>query len=289
MRQPDLLYLGYSKAASTFLQGFFEHHPAIFCDRIAARHIHSPHLVEFSEAQKAEAEKAKIYVSMQERLCESVLFEQPEVWRATKWRTARWRDLPGVIDVDPEAVAKSWLARFADSRALIIIRDQADWLGSVYRYYVDNLDPGKRSFADFCATPKGMVLLRAGHYDLTIRAYLEHFGKGRLKVLRFERLARDRAGFLKELCDFLGIEPLPYKAPSANVGRSARAAAALHLLPVAGSLPAPLKKLATRALPWVPGLRKEALSARERRFIENVYAVSNLRTEKLLKSLEDRG
>jgi hypothetical protein len=286
MRQPDVLYLGYSKAASTFLQGFLNHHPAVFCDRIAARHIHSPHRVEFSEAQQAEAEKAKIYVSMQERLCESTLFEQPEVWQATKWQTGKWRDLLGVIDVDPEAVAKSWLARFPDSRALIVIRNQADWLSSIYRYYVDNLEPGKRGFSDFCATPKGMVLLRAGHYDLTISAYLKHFGKDRLKVLRFEQLARDRTGFLKELCGFLGVEPLPYEARAANVGRSAKAASALRLLPAAAALPAPLKKLARRALPWIPGLGKESFPDHDRRFIENVYAVSNLRTEKLLKSLE---
>ena len=157
MKPPDVLYMGYSKAGSTFLQKFFETHPQVFIDRIAARHILSPSRVSFSEKDQKKAEQAKLYISMQERLCESIIYKKPEAWPALKWRSVPWEDLADVIDVAPRKTASAWHARFPDSKVLMVIRDQVTWLSSAYSYYLDNLEPGNRTFLDFCSTSKQLL------------------------------------------------------------------------------------------------------------------------------------
>ena len=87
MKQPDVLFMGYSKAGSTFLQKFFQTHPQVFIDRIAARHLFSPSRVTFSEKERRQAGQAKLYISMQERLCESVIYKKPELWPQLKWES----------------------------------------------------------------------------------------------------------------------------------------------------------------------------------------------------------
>jgi len=280
--------MGYSKAGSTFLQSYFQAHPQVFIDRIAARHILSPDRVSFSEDDKRKATEAKVYVSMQERLCESVIYEQPDSWPKLKWNSVSWNNLVGVIDVDPKNIASAWGSRFPGSKVLMVIRDQVSWLSSAYSYYLDNLRPGNRSFLDFCATPKGMVLLRAGHYDLTIQAYFEEFGTQNVKVLRFEQLKEDRHSFLQEICEFLDLDPVPYTAPAQNAGRSQIAATVLKHLPAWVPDTPGLRNVVKKLLPIVRASSKHRLSPKEERFIRSFYALSNCRTSRLLtKTISD--
>ena len=131
----------------------------------------------------------------------------------------------------------------------------------------------------------GAVLLRAGMYDVTIEAYLARFGAGNVKVLRYERLRDDRAGFLREMCAFLGVAAMPFDAPPANVGREAGITRVHRYLPSSRHAPRALKRLALRLLAFGGG-RQVALSKKDAQFIEAFYAVSNLRTEELLTRLD---
>ena len=80
------------------------------------------------------------------------------------------------ILVDPDEAASRLHAAYPNAKVLMVIREQAEWLNSAYKYSINELPAGQRSFADYCETPYGNVLLQAGHYDETIRAYIDIFG-----------------------------------------------------------------------------------------------------------------
>jgi hypothetical protein len=91
------------------------------------------------------------------------------------------------------------------AKILLLIREQADWLQSVYKYVMSQLPGNRRSFTEYCATPSGIVLLQAGLFDQTIRAYVDVFGSGRVCVLRFENIVAAPRRFATELCAFIGV------------------------------------------------------------------------------------
>ncbi|MBT05304.1 MAG: hypothetical protein CMM32_05415 [Rhodospirillaceae bacterium] len=282
MKQPDVLFMGYSKAGSTFLQKFFQTHPQVFIDRIAARHLFSPSRVTFSEKERRQAGQAKLYISMQERLCESVIYKKPELWPQLKWESVPWNDLSKAIDIAPRKIASAWRTRFPNSKVLMVVRDQVTWLSSAYSYYLDHLQPGHRSFIDFCSTSKGKVLLRAGHYDLTIQAYIDEFGPENVKVLSFTQLSENRTDFLRELCEFFDLSPMPFTAPPQNSGRSKTAAKILKHLPRWAPDTPSLRKLGKQLVPLLGSKSKYTLSSEEKRFVQSFYDLSNLRMMQLL-------
>lgn len=283
MRAPDVLYVGYPKTASTFIRAFLEFHPEVYVDQRASGYVTAPDKVVFGDDDIAAAAAARCYLSMSEKIAEAVVFDGAFPWNEEMFDVSASDRLLGHLEISPSYWAQALRARFPQAKALIVIRDQVDWLGSAYRYYVSQLARDRRSFLDFCETPKGIALLRAGHYDLTIRAYREAFGADGVMVLRYETLRDDRARFLDDLCRFLEVEPIPFEGAPANVGRSALVASLHAHAPWAGSLPRPVRGAAKAVADKIARRVKVAsLSESERRFIRSAFAASNLNTEALL-------
>jgi hypothetical protein len=283
MRTPDILYIGFPKTASTFIRGFLEFHPDVHVDQRAQTFITAPERVSIADDDAAATGGARCYVSMAEKIAEGVVFDGDFPWREIMFDATALDRLPGRLEVSPSHWARALAARFPEAKILMAIRDQVDWLGSAYRYYVSQLAADRRSFLDFCETPKGAVLLRAGHYDLTIDAYRRAFGADRVTVLRYEALREDRSAFLASLCQFLDVDPVDFQGAPANVGRSALVTALHARAPWAGNLPGPLRELAKSVVNGISSHAKgTSLSETERRFIKSTFAASNLRTEALL-------
>lgn len=283
MRTPDILYIGFPKTASTFIRGFLDFHPDVHVDQRAQAFITAPERFSIADDEAAAIAKARCYVSMAEKIAEGVVFEGDFPWRDIMFDTTAMDRLPGNLEVSPSHWARALVTRFPEAKILIAIRDQVDWLGSAYRYYVSQLAADRRSFLDFCETPKGAVLLRAGHYDLTIAAYRRAFGAGRVAVLRYEALREDRSAFLASLCHFLDVDPLDFEGAPANVGRSALITSLHARAPWAGNLPGPLRELVKSVVNGIsPNARGASLSESERRLVKSTFVASNLRTEALL-------
>jgi hypothetical protein len=283
MRAPDVLYIGYPKTASTFIREFLEFHPDVYVDQRARGYVTAPEGMVFGDEDIAAAAGARCYLSMSEKIAEGVVFDDSFPWNETMFDVSASDRLHGHLEVSPSHWAQALRARFPRAKALIVIRDQVDWLGSAYRYYVSQLAKDRRSFLDFCETPKGIALLRAGHYDLTIRAYREAFGADSVMVLRYETLRDDRARFLDDLCRFLDVDPILFEGAPANVGRSALVASLHAHAPWAGSLPRPVRGAVKTVADKIARRAKVAsLSESEQRFIRSAFAASNLNTEALL-------
>ena len=232
------------------------------------------------------ARRARIHVSVNEKVAESVIYVGDHAaWRREMFKPNGWDLVRPHIRIDSREAAERIKGAYSKAKVLIVIRDQADWLHSAYRYFMPRLQAGRRSFADFCATPRGIVYLQAGHYDVTIAAYIDTFGPDRVKVLRFEDLVRAPERFASDLGAFVGLDAGPLPATKANEGSAVRAAMVRKYFPFVDAMPAGVRKFGGRLISMVPGRTRTLLSESEIQMIRGVYALSNERTAKLIAGL----
>ena len=282
----DVIHIGYPKAASTFIEQFLKNHPEVTTDhnRVTDLLLSSLTTCRFVLAEKPAS--TKIHYSRDESIAESVCsVGESMAWRKHWYVPNAWDRVKNEIIVDPAQAALRLHKVHPQAKVLILIREQADWLQSVYKYAISQLPWNRRSFGDYCTTPSGIVHLGAGHFDRTISAYLETFGSERICVLRFEDIYNKPKRFAAELCGFIGISerPLPKRRENETHAQIARIQ---RFFPLLEQLPRGVKNaLKPRAMRLIPGARGAILSSRDIRMLRSFYAASNQRTEKLIGQL----
>jgi Sulfotransferase family len=281
----DVLYIGYPKAASVFVGKFLEDHPEVTIDHhriISLLHARSATACPVVEKPHPD----KIHVSRDEGFAESLCVTGDlNNWHRYKYVPGAWDRVKGDILVDPEEAASRLHAAHPNAKVLMVIREQTDWLNSLYKYSINELPAARRSFTDYCATPYGAVFLQAGHFDKTISTYFDIFGSNQVCVLRYEDLVKAPARLTARLCAFVGIaeRPLPTKRENESHAQIARL---LRLFPIMGRLPRKAKDAIKPRAAWLlPGARGTLLSSREVSTLRSIYRVSNQRTEKLITQL----
>ena len=281
--RPDVLFIGYAKAASTFVGRFLESHPEVTVDQYKLADL--LHSTGDSITLVDKSDRDKIHVSKDENVAESVCLNgQPTIWRANMYIPGAWDRMKDSVIVDPEVAASRLYNVHPYAKVLLLIREQSDWLQSVYKYVMSELPWNKRSFADYCTTPSGVVMLEVGHFDRTIGAYVDVFGSNRICVLRFEDIATAPKRFMAELCSFIGISEREIPLERANETH-AQIARIQRFLPVIESLPKSVKNTLRARVRWVPGGRGNILSSRDIRILRCMYAASNERAHKLISQL----
>jgi sulfotransferase family protein len=282
----DIIHIGYPKAASTFIEEFLNNHPAVTTDHncVTDLLLMTPGTQGTRIAEKPSSDK--IHYSRDESIAESIcLVGELKNWRKYHYVPGAWDRVKNDIIVDPVEAASRLYKVHSQAKILILIREQSDWLQSVYKYVVSQLPWNCRSFADYCTTPSGIVHLGAGHFDRTISAYVETFGSNRVCVLRFEDIVIAPRRFTAELCGFIGISerPLPRRRENETHAQIARIQ---RYFPLINQLPRVVNNaLKPHAMRLIPGARRPILSPREIRVLRSIYAASNQRTEKLLSQL----
>jgi Sulfotransferase family len=280
----DVLHIGYPKAASTFLVRFLESHPQITVDQFQLSDLLQP--ITGTLAVREKPYPDKIHVSKDENVAESVcVVGELKNWQRYLYEPGAWDRVKNDVVVDPAEVALRLHKVHPDAKVLIVIREQTDWMQSVYKFVMSQLPWNHRSFADYCTTPSGIILLQAGHFDQTIRAYIDVFGSNRVHVLRFEDMVGAPRRFTAELFGFLGVSdrPIPQRPENETHAQIARIQ---RFFPFIEQLPRGVKNaLKPHAMRLIPGARGSILSSRDVRMLRSIYAASNQRTERLIRQL----
>jgi hypothetical protein len=287
----DVLYIGYPKAASVFVGKFLEAHPEVTTDHNQLEALLLPESAAAkSHAAAGKPRHDKVHVSRDEGFAESICVTGDlATWRRYYHVPGAWDRIKDEILVDPNEAALRLHAAYPQAKVLMVVREQAEWLNSAYKYSINQLPAGRRSFADYCATPYGSVLLQAGHYDRTIRAYADVFGGDRLCVLKYEDIINSPEPFVTRLCAFIGISARPLPERRENESH-AQLAKLLRLFPIIGHLPRNMKDaIKPHASRLLPGAREMLLSSDHVRILRSMYALSNQRTEKLIGALSVAG
>ena len=161
-RSPDVFFIGYLKAGSTFIHQYLRSHPSVFVDYRAGRFVSRISPEPLSPSDTASIAAAKTYVAQDEKLCLSVVSTAPIRKEEFMFEPEMGEHLEDLIEFSPVGMAKKIKLRCPNTKILICIREQADWLESSYRYFSDRMPPRKRTLSDFLRTPRGRLMLRIG-------------------------------------------------------------------------------------------------------------------------------
>jgi hypothetical protein len=280
----DVLHIGYPKAASTFIVRFLENHPEVTVDQFKLSELLRPVAGGLAISNKPCADK--IHVSKDENVAESVCVTgDVKNWKKYLYVPGAWDRVKHDVVIDPSEAASRLHKVHSHAKIVLVIREQSDWLQSVYKFVMSQLPWNRRSFADYCSTPSGIVLLQAGHFDQTIRAYVDLFGSNRVRVLRYEDILNHPKRFTAELCKFVGVSerPLPQRRENETHAQIARIQ---RFLPFIEQLPHGAKDiLKPYAMRLLPGARGTILPSRDIRLLRSIYAAGNQRTERLVRQL----
>jgi Sulfotransferase family len=285
----DVLYVGYPKAGSTFIYRFFDSHPEVTIDRHKLRPLVYARLANEKTNTIEKLDSSKVHVSLDEQITESpYLIAEREIWKKYCFIPNAWDQVKHYLSMSPHELPACLRELYPSSKVLMVIREQSDWLHSIYKYSMLHLPAGQRKFSEYLSTPHGIASLEAGHFDQTIEAYVDAFGSSRVGVLRFEDIINAPEHFSKSLCGYLGI-PIR-RLPEAAENQSLVQIAKLRkLLPAVDRLPLRIKKNITPAVKALasrlPVGRKTMLSDDEIRMLRSFYKMSNERTDKLLSRL----
>ena len=123
------------------------------------------------------------------------------------------------------AVAPRMKALVPDAKILFILRDPIDRLYSSYQFHKSRLEIDQTiefdEFVKRCmrydrgdATPAELGVgewflknLGFGRYAVGLEEFLRHFPRDHVKVMLFEELNRDLHGFMRDVCQYVNIDP----------------------------------------------------------------------------------
>lgn len=210
-----LIHIGYHKTGTTWLQKHVFPNEGAGCSFVAGYKLLQPTFVTVNPFDfDSEAARKK--------------FEQ-------RIREVEARDLVPVLSherlsgspyaggYDSGATADRLAATFPDARILVVIREQAGMIGSVYKQYLRW--GGAASFGQYVTPPSGTARMPVFRFDFLeyhrlIGYYQNLFGASNVLTLPYELLRAQPEVFLARVGEFLGIPNVLPRDVRTNVSPS---------------------------------------------------------------------
>ena len=196
---PEVLHVGFSKCASTFLQTFFEDHQAIFL--VNQSHFFAP--FEFSNYDSGQEEYYGLFDKAADR---QVKLESDEhivlpLFHPTLAAAATTIDSIAEVSRRIKSVNEN-------ARIILVIRNQGDLIVSRYSEYI--LGGGKDDFnffvEEFLKCSKDGINYYQNYYAEIMEIFRHDFGGENVLVLLQEELSRDEGRTIDRLCTFIGVQ-----------------------------------------------------------------------------------
>ena len=213
MRLPDFVVIGAAKAGTTSLYALLDRHPQIFMPEIkepeffARDDIYASGIEAYAQAY-AQAEEGQIVGEA------STIYSLSPFFPETAARMARHIPRAKLVYVLREPVGRAY------SYYVQIIKNYQNVTGDpgVHRSFEAFIDPefprdaGARdkvfSRANAHLPDDAELCLAGSDYVHQIEAYLAHFPREQILFLKFEDFVQDRPAVLRQITDFLGVDPL---------------------------------------------------------------------------------
>lgn len=197
-----LIHIGYHKSASTYLQ-------KKFFPRLEANYVFlSGHkraildLVEsefgFDENKLTSWVKNEAQRHLREPLYDLTLISHEELSGHPH----------GHNSVNPFITASNFKCAFPTAKILVIIRNQFEYLRSIYAYRVVVKGRETRRFFQFLSDEGELGLFEKLEYDQLVNHYIELFGMENVLVLPLELLSNSVENFCNLICDFIEVPRL---------------------------------------------------------------------------------
>ncbi|MFQ5979777.1 MAG: sulfotransferase domain-containing protein [Candidatus Heimdallarchaeota archaeon] len=194
-RHLDFIGIGTSRSGSTWLAEMLVLHPEVFIPR----------------------KKEIYYFNRYVRHHKNPNYSKPIEWYWSFFKEAKNYQIKGEITpaylVDEQA-PKNIYHFNPNIKIIVILRNPADRLFSVYLHLIQEGVINRISFEKFVTTPSFADVLERNFYYKYLKRYFDLFPKENIKVAFFDDLIKDKTVFLEDIQDFLGIKP--FIPPSVN-------------------------------------------------------------------------
>ncbi len=200
-----IIHIGYHKSASTFLQEVvFPQLPVqyFFLDKTGRRHIGIS-----SDHQSFHLETWLNYLQQNRSSHETTLITHEALSGHPH----------GYEQIDPTQIAHNLHAAHPNAKILIIIRNQFDYLKSIYTYRVSGKGAETRSFSQFLNNEPKLGIADHICYNKRIQLYQELFGSENVYVIPLEYLKTSPSLFYQQLSQWADIPiPIPTQSKPRN-------------------------------------------------------------------------
>ncbi len=231
MRKTRYIHIGYPKTGSTTLQNdFFAKHPEIL-------HLGIPsplsrevwNTIQVDVLYKDSLKYSPSHVK--EALTPYLESADSDDKRTCVGISHEGLCMGGGLHVDRALIARRCQDVFGETKIIVIIRNQFDFLASMYQ---ERIKAGCYfSFNAFLIgqywTLYTSLFNTIDYYDM-YRCYTALFGKEQVKVILFEDFKRQPDKTVREICSFFGISPTTLPISQENRGLSAFSLRAMHLI-----------------------------------------------------------
>lgn len=185
MRLPQFLIIGAMKAGTTSLAADLDSLPDVFLPSVKEPHFLCNESV-LSEAGTRDYAR---------------LFESATSNQICGEASTGYTKLPHARDVPKRARALLG----ADLRLIYIVRNPVDRVIS-HHYHMSRANHIARDINEAVRTSPSLI--EYSRYWMQLRAWLEHFGSDRFRVILFEEYVRNQSAALENLAAFLGVAPV---------------------------------------------------------------------------------
>jgi len=182
-----ILHIGYPKAASSFLRRDF------FAPATENLIVPRGRYLDLLHAGRDITQVRRMILNLAPEPDRTIVVSNENLAGRSLWTPT------GALDI-----CRTWYEAFPESRIVIVIREQRDYVLSAYKYavYTGHHLPRIEAFLRANRLP----LLQKICYDKLIEAYQQRFGIDNVCVLPVEMLASDQAGFYDRLVKFTGLQ-----------------------------------------------------------------------------------
>ena len=201
-RLPTFVVIGAMRAGTTSLYAHFREHPEIFVSPEKETDYFSLGDLRKDEPPRERPRRA------------STLSAYQESFRGSSWAKARGEASPSYLFHGLRS-APRMSAIIPEAKLICVLRDPID---RAYSHFGLNRKFGLEPLADFesaiaaerepeRAGMQRFAYLGASRYHEDLRAFASRFPPAQLRVLRFEEFRRDPAATMRQLYDFIGVDP----------------------------------------------------------------------------------
>lgn len=280
---PHFVHIGLPKTASTWLQDFFAQHTEICF-------VYKPKFFQWDDCF---SKGRDFYLSLfKPKTGNKISLDSDEQYSVGfRYRSFNWdccyrekhpKDFVEaaqrfVMPFDRELIAKRIQQTAPDAKIMIVLRNQTDWLSSLYKHHVGKGE--SRRFREFIKE-----FLPAGFYASLAEMYFKLFGKENVLILFYEDLLANPVIFLDKVSRFFGISQFDYSQidKKAKVSLTNRGAKIMQAINFAA------KKFPKSAKPifyldkWIFSKLSdsELISKNDKEYLRNTYAEDNKKLAK---------
>lgn len=237
-RLPNIFVVGTAKAGTSSIGDYLSRHPAIYISPIKEPHFFSEdfRMADFrADYRKRASFDVKAYLKNHPLPHKHIAYIDDESQYLELFREVKNEKTIGELSTGylySSCAAENLFKFNPDAKIVMVLRQPVERAYSHYLMDVRDLWSCDSGFInalerDFASSEKGWgkshLYVELGLYFEQVSRYLKRFPESQIKIFLYEDFKNDPVGFIKELCEFLEVDPSALSAKDVAVHKNVAA------------------------------------------------------------------